>query len=57
VAEVQVSQVDASDLLISGLGLFSIVGLPFFHHTPYLADVTMGTKACNLLKGSEIILN
>jgi hypothetical protein len=57
VAEVQVSQVDASDLLISGLGLFSIVGLSFFHHTPSLADVTMGTKACNLPKGSDIILN
>jgi hypothetical protein len=35
-------------VLNSGLGLFSIVGFPWLHHIPALADVTMGTKACSL---------
>jgi hypothetical protein len=44
--EVQIFEVDTSILLISGFALFSIVGF----HVPSLADVTMGTKVCNLPK-------
>jgi hypothetical protein len=50
--KVQSSEVDASALLISGLGLFSIVGIPWSH--PSLTDVTMGTKACNLPKAVKL---
>jgi hypothetical protein len=48
--EVQSCEVDASALLISGLGLFRIFEFPWLHHIPSLADVAMGTKACNLPK-------
>jgi hypothetical protein len=34
--------------LNNGLGLFSIVGFPWLHHTSSLADVTMEIKACTL---------
>jgi hypothetical protein len=34
-----------SALLNSGLGLFGIVGFPWLHHTPSLADVTMEINA------------
>jgi hypothetical protein len=52
--EVQTYEVDASALLISGLGLFSIVGYPWLHHIPTLADITTGTKACNLPKAVKL---
>jgi hypothetical protein len=44
-----------SALLDNGLGLFSIVGFPWLHHTPSLADVTTETKACTLLQGKNDI--
>jgi hypothetical protein len=44
-----------SALLNSGLGLFSIVGFAWLHHKTSLADVTMGTTACTLLKGKSDI--
>jgi len=49
--EVRSCEVDASALLVSGLGLFSVVGFPWLHHTPSSADVTMGTKVCASLEG------
>jgi hypothetical protein len=53
--EVHSCEVDASALLISRLELFSsIVGFPKLHHIPYLADVTMGTKACTLPKAIKL---
>jgi hypothetical protein len=50
----QSCEVDASVLLVSGLGLFSIVGLPWLYPIPSLADVTMGTKASNLTKAATL---
>jgi hypothetical protein len=51
--EVQSCKVNAllhhSALLYSGLGLFSIVGFPWFHHIPSFPDVTRGTRASSLL--------
>jgi hypothetical protein len=52
--EIQICEADASALLISGLGLFSIVGIPWLTHAPSLADVTMGTNACNLPKAVKL---
>jgi hypothetical protein len=45
---VEVTICEADALLISELGLFTIVGLPWLHHIPSLADVTMETKAWTL---------
>jgi hypothetical protein len=42
-----------SAMLNNGLELFSIVGLPWLHHIPSLADVTMETKACTVLYGKK----
>jgi hypothetical protein len=44
--EVQSCEVDA---LLAPFELFSIVGFPWLHHIQTLADVTMETRACNLL--------
>jgi hypothetical protein len=38
-----------SALFKNEMGLFSIVGFPWLHHIPSLADVTMESKACTLL--------
>jgi hypothetical protein len=35
-----------SALLSNGLGLFSVFGFPWLHHTPYLANITMEIKVC-----------
>jgi hypothetical protein len=38
-----------------GLGFFSIVEFPWLATYPFLADVTMGTKSCTLLRGKNVI--
>jgi hypothetical protein len=52
--EIQICDADAPALLVSGLGLFSIVGIPWLHHAQSLTDVTMGTNACNLPKAVKL---
>jgi hypothetical protein len=47
---VQSCEVDALALLITGLGLFSIVGFIWLNDIPSIADVTMETNVCNLPK-------
>jgi hypothetical protein len=51
--EIQMCEVDALSIpfsLAQQWGLFSIIGFPRIQHTSSLADVTMDTKACTLLK-------
>jgi hypothetical protein len=40
---------EPSALLKNELGLVNIVGFPWLHHIPSLADETMKTKVCTLL--------
>jgi hypothetical protein len=60
VVEVQICEVDALPAPFSlaqefVLGLFSIVGFPWLHHTSSLFDVTMEIKARTLLQGRNDI--
>jgi hypothetical protein len=51
--KVQTSEMDTLPALFSllnnMLGLFSIVGFPWSHHTPSLVDFTMEIKVCTVL--------
>jgi hypothetical protein len=50
--EVQICEVSLAQQWFKFLG---IVGFPWLHHMPSSAEVTIGTKACNLLNTVKLI--